>query len=93
MSQVLREGRIQAVKKMKVCYRVTVTQDGETGTYGLSIEADGVKDETTYEQLAAAVDKQLLIDKVGLTGVVKPEQMEVITQEQFAAEFGDDEPR
>lgn len=80
------------MKKMKVCYRVAVTKDGETSTYGLSIEVDGVKDETTYEQLAAAVDKQLLIDKVGLTGVVKPEQMEVITPEQFAAEFGDDEP-
>ena len=78
------------MKNMKVCYRVTITQDGETGTYGLSIEAQGIRDEVTYEQLAASVDKQLLIDKVGLHGVVTPEQMEVITPEQFAAEFGDE---
>lgn len=77
--------------KMRLCYKITIPgENGEPHSYGLSIEQDGVKDGVTYQQLAAVIDKQKLIDAVCLTGTVTPDQMELIDPDEFDKEFGDD---
>ena len=77
--------------KMRLCYKITIPgENGESKSYGLSLEQDGVKEGVTYQQLAAVIDKQKLIDAVCLTGTVTPDQMELIDPDEFDKEFGDD---
>lgn len=77
---------------VRICFRITMTgDDGKPEQHGMCFELKHVKEGVTAEQLAACLDKQGLIDVVGLTGHVTPEQMELITPEQFDAEFSDED--
>jgi len=77
--------------KVRICYKITLTgENGQPEHHGMSLELDAIKEGITYQQLAAVIDKQKLIDMACLTDVVKPDQMELITPEDFDKEFGDD---
>lgn len=76
---------------VRVCFRIRVKgDDGQEETHGMCLEGFGLKDGVTAEQIADVLDKQKLIDAACLTGIVTSDQMELITPEEFDAEFGDD---
>lgn len=73
-------------------FRVRVNgEDGSLlpGTYGVSMEMDGFKEGVTYQEVAEAVNKEKMVEAIGLAGIVSPENFDVITPEEFAAEFPD----
>lgn len=77
---------------VRICFRITMTGDnGEPEQHGMCFELQHIKEGVTAEQLAACIDKQGLINATGLAGIVTPDQMELITPEQFDAEFADED--
>lgn len=66
--------------RKRICFRITI--DGEAHGMGIELE---LKDSSTYDPTTADIDKRGLLELVGLD--VDPDQVELITPEQFDAEF------
>lgn len=66
--------------KKRICFSITV--DGEP--HGMSIELE-LKDSSTYDPTTAGIDKKGLMELIGFD--VSEDQVEVISPEQFDAEF------
>lgn len=76
--------------KMRFCYKITITGEvGKPEPHGMCFEIEGVKPGLDYRELASLIDKQVLIDNCCLTGIVSPEQMELMDPDEFDKEFPD----
>ena len=85
--------RVKEVKRMKMrlCFKVTVPgEDGDYAPMGVAMTVDGFREDVTYQQVVNAVNKQRLIDSIGMSGIITPEQVVPITPEEYDAEFPDD---
>ena len=77
---------------VRICFRITMAGDnGEPKQQGISLNISNVKEGITAEQLGACINKQGLIASAGLIGIVTPEQMELISAEEFDKLFGDED--
>ncbi len=76
------------MKEVRICFRITI--DGEE-PLGMALMLDGIRDDVTYEELAKNVNKTKVLELTCLDGVATPDQMEIITQEQFEEEFCKDD--
>lgn len=77
--------------KVKLFFEVGYLDDvGERGALGVALdigESDGPVD---YEALAKSVDKDRILYLCGLAGVVGPEDMTILTPEEYDLKYGDD---
>ena len=77
---------------VRICFRITIPGDnGEPKQHGMCLELNHVREGITAELLGACINKQRLIDAACLTGIVTPDQMEMISPEEFDKLFSEDD--
>lgn len=77
--------------KTKICFRVrglAVDENGLPAPAGLCMEMETDKPiETPYEELAASIDKLALLRILCLEGIVSPDDVEIISPEEYDNEY------
>ena len=82
--------------RLKVYCRVNVPEVDENGNpaaVGLCVDLGEVEKDIKYEELAASINKERLLELACLEGIVKPEDVEIITPEEYGKEYGADEEK
>lgn len=77
---------------LRVCFEVKGFAEDENGNpcpAGLQMNIGNVKKEIEYEKLTQNIDIEKVIEYAGLSGIVKPEDVRVITPEEYDERFGD----
>lgn len=77
---------------IQICFRVPGLYEDEQGTpispkYKIELEvSSGPLTEMSYEQIIEALDKEEVLRRFGLQGLVDPTEMDFITPEEYAAD-------
>ncbi len=78
--------------KVKVCFEVKWTDgNGDPSLFGLAMTIGESASPVDYGKLTRSINKEAVLRVCGLDDLVKPEDMTVITPEEFALKYGDDE--
>ncbi len=79
--------------KIRVCFELsTRDEDGNiNNTFGLSMSIGEIEKEIDYQKLTASINKEGVLRTVCLDGIVKPEDMRIITPEEYDREYGEDD--
>ena len=78
--------------KLRVCFEVNGFAEDENGNpcpAGLQMTIGDAKKEVEYGELTRNIDIEKVIDYAGLSGIVKPEDVRIITPEEYDERFGD----
>lgn len=78
--------------KIRMCFRIkglAVDENGSPAPAGLCIDLGETDKEIDYAALAKKVDKAAVLKMACLDGSASPEDVEVITPEEYDKEFGD----
>lgn len=81
-------------KEVKVCFEVNgiaQSEDGMPCPAGLQITVGEADREFDYMELAQAVDVSKVLKMACLEGYVKPEDVKIITPEEYDQRFGSKE--
>lgn len=79
--------------KVRICFELSTRDD--TGdiesTFGLAMTIGETEKEIDYQKLTAAINKEGVLRTACLDSLVKPEDMKVITPEEYDEKYGDEE--
>lgn len=78
--------------KIRVCFELsTRDEDGNiNSTFGLAMTIGESEKEIDYQKLAASINKEGVLRTACLDGIVKLEDMRIITPEEYDCEYGED---
>lgn len=78
--------------KIRVCFELsTRDEDGNiNSTFGLAMTIGESEKEIDYQKLTALINKEGVLRMACLDGIVKPEDMRIITPEEYDREYGED---
>ena len=73
--------------KVRVCFELNTRDEAGNvdSTFGLAMTIGESEKEIDYQQLTAAINKE------GVDRAVKPEDMKIITPEEYDEKYGDEE--
>ncbi len=78
--------------KVKVCFEVKcIDENGDSSLFGLAMIIGESASPVDYGKLTRSINKEAVLRVCGLDDLVKPEDMTVITPEEFSLKYGDDE--
>ena len=82
--------------KVRLCFEVDGLAEDEHGNPGpcglaMTIEIENLDEPPAYEKLAAAVNIPGVLKEFCLDGIVKPEDVRIITPEEYEERYGDEE--
>lgn len=80
--------------RVRVCciiHGVAFDDDGNPATAGLALDFGESDSEILYEDLIKNIDVDALLKNACLNDLVKPEDVEFISPEEYDREFGNDE--
>lgn len=80
--------------KLKIYFRVKDLAIDEAGRHcpaGMCLDLGQINREIPYEKIASNIDKEKILKYLMLTDKVSPEDMEIITPDEYQREFGDDD--
>ena len=69
-------------------YGLNFDDDGNPVPVGLEMTIPGAKKMIPYEQLTGNINLAAVIDVLGLKGIVRPEDLKVITPEEYEEKYG-----
>ena len=75
---------------LRVCfeaYGLNWDADGKPVPVGLEMTIPGEKKMIPYEQLTGGINLAAVVETVGLKGIVRPEDLRVITQEEYDEKY------
>lgn len=78
--------------KLRVCFEVNGFAEDENGNpcpAGLQMSIGDAKKEIEYEKLTENIDIEKVLDYAGLSGFVKPEDVKIITPEEYDRLYGE----
>lgn len=67
-----------------------VDENGNPIAAGLIADFGEIEKDISYEELTANINKEKLLELACLDGIVKPEDVEIITPEEYYKDFGSD---
>lgn len=79
--------------EVRICFRVqglAVDEDGNPAPAGISLTVGESDKPVDYRQLIEGLDKEAFLRMVCLDKVVRPEDMQPITPEEYDREFCED---
>jgi len=78
--------------KVKVCFEVKwIDGNGDPSLFGLAMTIGESASPVDYGRLTKSINKEAVLRVCGLDEIAKPEDMTVITPEEFSLRYGDDE--
>ena len=79
--------------KVRVCFELSTRDDDGNidGTFGLAMTIGESDKEIDYQQLTATINKEGVLRTAALDGFVKPEDVKIITPEEYDEKYGDEE--
>ena len=78
--------------ELRVCFEINGFAEDENGNpcpAGLQMNIGNANKEIEYEKLTENIDIEKVIEYAGLSGIVKPEDVRIITPEEYDERFGD----
>lgn len=78
--------------ELRVCfeaYGLNWDDDGTPVPVGLQMSIPGAKKMIPYEQLTSSLNLAAVIELLGFKGVIQPEDLRIITPEEYDERFGD----
>lgn len=93
MEQQARARRGEREMKVRVCFELSTRDDdgNVNGTFGLAMTIGESDKEIDYQQLTATINKEGVLRTTALVGFVKPEDVKIITPEEYDEKYGDEE--
>lgn len=78
--------------KIRACFELFTRDEGGniSDTFGLSMTIGESEKEIDYQALTASINKEGVLQTVCLDGIVRPEDMRIITPEEYDRKYGDD---
>lgn len=76
--------------ELRVCFEINGFAEDENGNpcpAGLQMNIGNANKEIEYEKLTANIDIEKVIEYAGLSGIVKPEDVRIITPEEYDERF------
>lgn len=70
---------------------VIKNEDGSPHPIGVCLDAGETEADIPYEELAAHINKEAILEHLGMSGTVHPDDMELITPEEYDQEYGAEE--
>lgn len=80
--------------KIRICFRVrglAVDEDGNPAPAGICLSVGESDEPVDYQRLTKDLDKEAFLRMTCLDKIVGPEDMELITPEEYDQEFGEGE--
>ena len=77
--------------ELRVCFEVNglaEDEDGNPCSAGLQMTIGNAQKEIDYDKLTQNIDIEKVIEYAGLAGIVKPEDVKVITPEEYDRLYG-----
>lgn len=68
-------------------------EQGKSCPAGLTLDLGEMTKPIDYKDLAENIDVSALIHLINLDGIIDPKDIKVITPEEYAAEYGEDDDR
>lgn len=82
------------MKELKIYFRVKnlcEDEDGNKGDAGMIMNLGEQKDDVDYNKVAGALNKEILLEMIGLGEFVTVDDIEIIIPEEYEREFGEEE--
>ena len=78
--------------KIRICFELCTRDDAGniTDTFGLAMAIGESDREIDYQKLTASVNKAGVLRTTCLDSLVKPEDVKIITPEEYDEKYGDD---
>lgn len=78
--------------KIRVCFELSTRDESGNinGTFGLAMTIGESEKEIDYQKLTASINKEGVLRTACLDGIVKPEDMRIITPEEYDREYWED---
>ena len=78
---------------LRICFELMVNTDPEVGGFpvGLQLTIPDAKEDLPYEKLTQGLNLAAVLHEFGLDNVARPEDLRIITPEEFDERYGDDE--
>lgn len=79
--------------KVRVCFELCTRDEAGNieSIFGLAMTIGESGKEIDYQQLTATINKEGVLRTTCLDGIVKPEDMKIITPEEYDEKYGDEE--
>lgn len=79
--------------KIRVCFELSTRNEAGNvdSTFGLSMTIGESGKEIDYQKLTASINKEGVLRTACLDSIVKPEDMRIITPEEYDEKYGDEE--
>lgn len=79
--------------KIRVCFELSTRNEAGNvdSTFGLSMTIGESDKEIDYQELTASINKEGVLRTTCLDSIVKPEDMRIITPEEYDEKYGDEE--
>lgn len=79
--------------KIRICFELSTRDDAGNidSTFGLEMAIGESDKEVDYQKLTASVNKEGVLQTTCLAGIVKPEDMKIISPEEYDEKYGDKE--
>lgn len=78
---------------LRICFELKVNTDPEVGGFpvGLQLTIPNAKEDLPYEKLTQGLNLAAVLHEFGLDKIARPEDLRIITPEEFDERYGDDE--
>ena len=78
---------------LRICFELMVNTDPEVGGFpvGLQLTIPDAKEDLPYEKLTQGLDLAAVLHEFGLDNIARPEDLRIITPEEFDEKYGDDD--
>ncbi len=79
--------------EIRVCFELSSRNESGNidSTFGLAMTIDESEKEIDYQKLMSSINKDSVLRIACLDGIVMPEDMKVITPEEYDLKYGDGE--
>ena len=79
--------------KLRVCFEANVCMDPNEGSFpvGLQLRIPDAKRQVPYDELTRGLDPMVVIREFGLEEILRPEDVRVITPDEFDERYGTDD--
>ena len=80
--------------KLRICFEIDglgVDEGGNPAPAGLAMTLGKTEKKVDYQEFAKNISIESVLKTVCLDGIVKPEDVRIITPEEYDEKYGDDE--
>ena len=80
--------------KLRICFEIDgfgIDEEGKPAPVGLAMALSETERQVDYQELTSAIKIDGVLKMTCLDGIVKPEDVKIITPEEYEEKYGDDD--